>query len=374
MNNLSDILLEYISDDKANEIIYFVKSEAMTDEIANLILKMASNNIMNREDLKSEIEKWSKDKNLSNIDKKNIERALSDYDPQLFCKLVLSGVERFDDVKQIITPLNQIEWSDLIGGSNIYSIIKNKNNDFPDEALKEIADYDSSYGGTARGKFEILINLFLKGDNNSSKIGDIRRSKGTIEIKKSGGRLMSQKIKKPFIDLRSQLSNIHNIHDLDSELKKDYRLSSQEAIRNIILKCHTVLNLPYEIILDRLIKAIETQVNTDIKISNNIKKEIINEWENNLDKDKSSAKLFVKLMGCMQLYAYKQKEGFDYIMIFADPKDKSKKEGDYIILSPDVLTDINNIWVQDNISFSDGGGEGTARDAYCRIHYKKDSK
>lgn len=301
------------------------------------------------------------------------------------------------NLKSILKTLSEgesIELNDLliktdnIYSGNIYDVIIKKFGSFDDEnnirkCLQKLAALDFK-NKNSRGIFEILLELFLSGERIDTN-GDITRPNYRMEVKGPTGRMIGQydtNIQNMAEGVKGYVSTWDI--DIDHLIEEKGVFSSNKSINKLFngedslckyLNTNNLFNLIQWALICQFEgnpKHFDDQLIKKLQIGDEIKNAIIKEI-NGLIRYVDAAKLRI-LMGCVQLYYYKQKDKFSHIIIFkGSSKENSVSRGDYIILDENNLNNINTLWGivnKYNIHFELGGRKGSSRDNACQIMIK----
>ena len=310
---------------------------------------------------------------------------------------IIQKFNSYDNVAEIIQLYTNVDKlptvDDLLKGNNIYDVILSKCKDINKDLLVDLANLDLSSKNIAKGKFEILTQLFF-GDinknnaNYSGKFGDINIGGQSLEYKLSGGALkghntikspksiyknfkricldaISVKDKTDETQLKqSSLIRLWNSDELNSSLDaalldNDFstyvRNNSDNFLQNIsnynnFINGFAEFNLEDDFINHILALSILHQLPKDkFELDNATHKEIINNFCEFVQKMKPvnnkqpniKAMKYILLVFHMWFYHYIEK--FDNIIIFSKDS-KSTINGNYVVINNENFDSFDKLY------------------------------
>ena len=331
-----------------DQLISFINSDAITDEIAHKMLHATVGG-----------------EPLENFRKVLSSKGIGEC--SRYVEQIVQGYGQFNDMLDILNNRKkQIDGGEVLKGKNIYELLSGTG--LNENMLKEIADLEiSNKKSINRGKYEILLTLFIR-DIVIADAGDVAFKTGSgqcrLEVKCDDARICNQKV--PNFEqaenfLRKLIDN--DSKDNDSYFKKKNLLGSQRDVRETcdqIQKTHPKLN-----VFDVLVRTLNAQYSeldeSPEKILGNkyedIKKAV---YKNN----KIDTKQFVRLMMAIQLRGYLRSDVFDKLILI------DNKTGKYIIIDADEIESLDT-FDNDHIKVRGIGGRvtGTYRENFCQISY-----
>lgn len=346
-----------------DQLISFINSDAITDEIARKMLHMT----VGGESLE----------NLRNILlSKGIEE----------CSRTIGFIlQDYGQLKDVLDVLNgvskQITGDDVLNGKNVYQLLSGTG--LNEDMLKEIASLKiENKKSINRGKYEILLILFIK-NMTASDVGDMKFGLGSrechLEVKCDKARICNQKVPnfeqaENFLRnlIRKLIRDITNNGDTTNNIdvlyfKKKNLLGSQSNVMKTFKEIQKLQkSLPDLDVFDVLVRTLNAQYSeldeSPEKILGNkyedIKKAV---YKNDKDID---TKQFVRLMMAIQLRGYLRSDVFDKLMLV------DEKSGNYIIIGSDEIESLDT-FKNDHIKVVGIGGTvtGAYRENFCQISY-----
>lgn len=327
-----------------DQLISFINSDAITDEIAHKMLHATVGG--------EPLENFRKVLSLKGIGEcsRYVEQIVQEYG-------------QFNDMLDILNdPEKQIDGKKVLDGKNIYELLSGTG--LNENMLKEIADLEiSNKKSINRGKYEILLTLFIR-DIVIANAGDVAFETGSrqyhLEVKCDDARICNQKV--PNFERAENF--LRNLMGNDSYFKKKNLLGSQ---RNVGETCKRIQEYHSELnVFDVLVRTLNAQYSelneSPEKILGNkyegIKKAV---YKNDKDID---TKQFVRLMMAIQLRGYLRSDVFDKLILI------DNKTGKYIIIDADKIESLDT-FDNDHIKVRGIGGRvtGTYRENFCQISY-----
>ena len=326
-----------------DQLISFINSDAITDEIARKMLHMTAGG----EPLE------------------NLRKILSSKGIEECSRTIGFILQDYGQLKDVLDVLNdpekQINGEKVLNGKNVYQLLSDTG--LNEDMLKEIASLKiENKKSINRGKYEILLILFIE-NMRASDVGDMKFGLDSrechLEVKCDKARICNQKV--PNFERAENF--LRNLMGNDSYFKKKNLLGSQ---RNVGETCKQIQDYHSELnVFDVLVRTLNAQYSeldeSPEKILGNkyedIKKAV---YKNN----KIDTKQFVRLMMAIQLRGYLRSDVFDKLMLV------DEKSGNYIIIDADEIESLDT-FKNDHIKVVGIGGTvtGAYRENFCQISY-----
>lgn len=330
-----------------DQLISFINSDAITDEIAHKMLHATVGG-----------------ESLENFRKVLSSKGIGEC--SRYVENIVQGYGQFNDMLDILNdPKKQIDGKKVLGGKNIYELLSGTG--LNENMLKEIADLEiSNKKSINRGKYEILLTLFIR-DIVIANAGDVAFKTGSgechLEVKCDDARICNQKVP----NFEQAENFLRNLMGNASYFKKKNLLGSQrnvaetcEQIRNQIQKTHSDLD-----VFDVLVRTLNAQYSERDETPEEILGNKYGKIKDTVYKNnKIDTKQFVRLMMAIQLRGYLRSDVFDKLILI------DKKTGNYVIIDADEIESLDT-FNNDHIKVRGIGGTvtGTYRENFCQISY-----
>lgn len=326
-----------------DQLISFINSDAITDEIAHKMLHAT----------------------VSGEPLENFRKVLSSKgigECSRYVEQIVQEYGQFNDMLDILNdPEKQIDGKKVLDGNNIYQLLSDTG--LNENMLKEIADLEiSNKKSINRGKYEILLTLFIR-DIVIANAGDVAFKSGSrqyhLEVKCDDARICNQKV--PNFERAENF--LRNLMGNDSYFKKKNLLGSQS---NVAETCKQIQDYHSELnVFDVLVRTLNAQYS---ELDESPEKILGNKYEGIKEavykNDKINTKQFVRLMMAIQLRGYLRSDVFDKLILI------DNKTGKYIIIDADKIESLDT-FDNDHIKVRGIGGRvtGTYRENFCQISY-----
>lgn len=357
---LREYITESLSKDLKDRLIGIISSDNITDEVAAKMINTYDSLMLDKKAIEDHIIDVGLEKN-----SKAIIRLLRDHD----------FLVQYSD---IVTTNDFISDDEILKGNNIYDILQKKYPSISYEMMNEIAllNYADS-NGIARGKFEILLDLFL-GDITklNAGSGDVNTKKYAYELKASGARMGSVSYSPVNIDnyinsvLMTKSGKVHKLKNTMSI--EDATTNTYEALSGV--------GLTDKECCDTMIRALFAQFGLDVIGTNgkhftNIKGKKIDVdfdyiYDNVFKGGKFNVKSMKRFHGCINIAVYHNLEKWDYMMIFKGTNSTNvANRGDYIFIDSEEADSLISLYEDRRFDLSRGGKDDNY-DKYCILTSK----
>lgn len=267
------------------------------------------------------------------------------------------------DYSSIVSTGDFVTTKELLSNDNIYDLLSKKYPSIPRELIHKLVvlNYPDNEG-IARGKFEILLDMFLD-DITPGNTGraDVNTRKYGFELKASGARMGSKSHSPVNIDMYIK----------DVLAKNEIKYSAKNCLGNEAAVTDTYSQLSScmdpKLAFIEMMRAVFNQytITTVVNGSNlkvngypDISCDIDDLYNKVFKNGKFVARSFKRVQGCIALSVYSHMEGWDYMMVFKGSDSKNVAErGDYFFISSDEAKDINDLYDDNRFNLSKGGKE-----------------
>lgn len=250
---------------------------------------------------------------------------------------ILSAFDKFNQINKLIDIINNStdkSSKDLLKYNNIYKVFDNI---IDNNTLLYLSNIITPKGTVARGRFEVVLNLFLnditignvgKGDVNTTELG-------FIELKAPKARIKGSLKPSPgncTIVFKELISN-KNIDITHFNIVVEGIFKNSTYTKNICLKLLNEYNLSKDEIIEILAKSMLAKY--IFQNTTHVEDELISILKENEDEifgKRKNAKIIFDLFLVLDMYFYQMSEGWNYIMIFKG-KDKDNINGEYVLLN-----------------------------------------
>ena len=336
---------ESLSRDLKAQLLDIINSDTISDNVASKMIRVYNHESVNIDDI-------IKHFNYVGLGKNSDE--LIDF-------LRHDNHDFLKEYSDIVTQGDYITVKELLSNDNIYDLLMKKYPTIPRDLIRKLAllNYPDNEG-IARGKFEILLDMFLD-DITAGNMGsaDVNTSQYKFELKASGARMGSKSYSPVNIDLyiKTVLSennikyNAKNCLSNESSVNDTYeQLSSCMDPKSAFIEMMRAVFNQY---------TITTTVNgSKLQVTGypNILCDIDDLYDKVSKNGKFNARLFKRVQGCIAIAVYSQMEGWDYMMIFKGKDSKNVAErGDYFFIDDKEAKDINELYDDNRFNLSKGG-------------------
>lgn len=354
-----------------DQLISFINSNVITDEIARKMLHMT----VGGESLE------------------NLRKILSSKGIEECSRTIGFIVQDYGQLKDVLDVLNneskQITGDDVLNSKNknIYKLLSGTG--LNEDMLKEIAGLKiENKKSINRGKYEILLILFIN-NMTASDVGDMKFKSGSgewhLEVKCDKARICNQKVPN-FEQAENFLRNLirkligdiikngGTTNDIDvSYFKKKNLLGSQSNVMKTSAEIQKISeeiqklqkSLPKLDVFDVLVRTLNAQYSNRDESPEEILGNKYGKIKEAVYKnDKIDTKQFVRLMMAIQLRGYLRSDVFDKLMLV------DEKSGNYIIIDADEIESLDT-FDNDHIKVVGIGGTvtGAYRENFCQISY-----
>lgn len=325
-------------------LLSFINSDAITDDIAHKMLYVTVGG--------KSLENFRKVLLLKGIGEcsRSIEHIAQDYG------------QLIDMLDILNDPSRQITGDDVLNGKNIYQLLSGTG--LNENMLKEIANLKmENRGGVNRGKYELLLILFIK-NIIIANAGDVTFGSGSnvchLEVKCDMARICNQKtpnFERAENFLRTLIGDI-------PYFKKKNLLSTQG---NIMKTCGQIQESRPDLdIFDVLVRTLNAQYSDGDESAEEILGDMYKDIRSSVyknDKD-IDTKRFARLMMAIQLRGYLRNDVFDKLILI------DGKSGNYKIIGTDEIESLDTFYNR-HIKVTKIGGvvTGSYRDNFCQINY-----
>lgn len=265
------------------------------------------------------------------------------------------------EYSDIVTQEDYITDKELLSNDNIYDLLTKKYPTIPRDLIRKLVTLNyPDNEGIARGKFEILLDMFLDDitAGNSGK-ADVNTTQYGFELKASGARMGSKSHSPVNIDL--YIKTVLSEHNIKYTAKNC--LSNEDSVNKTYEQLSSCMD-PKSAFIE-MMRAVFNQytITTTIDGSklqatgySNILCDIDDLYNKVFKGGKFNARFFKRVQGCIAIAVYSQMEGWDYMMIFKGKGSKNVAErGDYFFIDNKEAENINDLYDDNRFTLSKGG-------------------
>lgn len=336
---------ESLSRDLKTQLMNIINSDTMSDDVASKMIRVYNHESVDINSIVDHLNHVGLGKNADEI------IDFLRHDNHDFLK----------EYSDIVAQGDYIPVKELLSNDNIYDLLTKKYPTIPRDLVRKLVTLNyPDNEGIARGKFEILLDMFLDDitEGNEGK-ADVNTNQYKFELKASGARMGSKSHSPVNIDL--YIKTILSGHDIKYNAKNC--LSNEDSVNKTYEQLSSCMD-PKSAFIE-MMRAVFNQytINTTVNGSklqvtgySDILCDIDDLYNKVFKNGKFNARFFKRVQGCIAIAVYSQMERWDYMMIFKGKGSKNVADrGDYFFIDDKEAKSINDLYDDNRFILSKGG-------------------